>query len=214
MAAESKKSSKAAKPIADVAQPGKTPPSESSRPIITHRSLMKDPMVVEAESAAPAADEVPVSPAEPAKSVAAKTTTAGERKIQPITESPVVPEEATETPKAEAEAAPAETKEPVEPEEQPAESEDTSANEASPDKPSHDAEEAEQVRHDNEVQKLIESKKYFLPVNAVERRRSKRFVALGILVSLLLAASWANIALDAGLIEIPGVKPVTHFFST
>lgn len=64
------------------------------------------------------------------------------------------------------------------------------------------------------VDKLIESKKYFLPINSVEKRRSKRVVAFGILLSLLLIVAWIDIALDAGLIEINGIKPVTHFFST
>ncbi len=73
---------------------------------------------------------------------------------------------------------------------------------------------AEQAKHQAGIDKLADSKKYFLPINAVEKRRSKRFVALGILLSLLLAAAWVNIALDAGLIELNGLKPLTHFFST
>jgi flagellar biosynthesis GTPase FlhF len=75
------------------------------------------------------------------------------------------------------------------------------------------AEAKAQAEHDAAVQKLIDSKQYFVPVNAVEKRRSKRFVALGILLSVLLVAAWVDIALDAGLIQINGVKPVTHFFS-
>jgi len=74
--------------------------------------------------------------------------------------------------------------------------------------------EAEKVAlHDAEIQKLVDSKQYYLPINAVEKRRSKRVVALGIFLSLILAAAWLDIALDAGLVQLDSVKPVTHFFS-
>jgi hypothetical protein len=74
--------------------------------------------------------------------------------------------------------------------------------------------EAEEAKRTAEIQKLIESKKYVLPINSVEKRRTKRFMALGILLCLLLAAAWVDISLDAGLIHINGLKAVTHFFST
>lgn len=67
---------------------------------------------------------------------------------------------------------------------------------------------------DAALQKLIESKKYFLPINALEKRRSKQFVALGIFLSLILIIAWADIALDAGLLHINNIKPITHFFSS
>lgn len=216
-----KKTVKTAKPIADVAHPGKTPPSETSRSIITHRSLMKDPMVVEdaestAETETVAETKNPASP---------KVVTGGERKIQPLADLPVEPaadQEVAKAPKPVADAKDAAEKE-AKPEvpaeaDTPSPAEGEGEDRGSSDKPEPGqaaaAEEAKQTQHDAEMQKLIETKKYFLPINAVERRRSKRFVALGIVLSLVLAAAWVNIALDAGLIEIDGVKPVTHFFST
>ena len=69
------------------------------------------------------------------------------------------------------------------------------------------------AKHDAEIQKLVDSKQFFLPINSVEKRRSKRVVLLGVVLSLLLALAWADVALDAGIIQINGVKPVTHFFS-
>ena len=63
------------------------------------------------------------------------------------------------------------------------------------------------------IDKLTDNKKYYLPINAVEKRRSRRFVILGIILSLLLILAWADIALDSGLIHINGIKPLTHFFS-
>lgn len=76
-----------------------------------------------------------------------------------------------------------------------------------------DAEAEKQAKYDAQIQKLAESKQYFLPINAQEKRRTKRFVVLGVLLSVLLALAWVDVALDAGLIQLGSVKPVTHFFS-
>lgn len=72
--------------------------------------------------------------------------------------------------------------------------------------------EAAKTKHDQEVEKLVESKKYFLPINSVEKRRSKRVVAFGVVLSILLIVAWLDIALDAGLVKLGGLKPLTHFF--
>jgi archaellum component FlaD/FlaE len=77
-----------------------------------------------------------------------------------------------------------------------------------------DAEAEAQAKHDAAIQQLVDSKQYFLPINAVEKRRTKRVVVLGIVLSIILALAWVDVALDAGLIHIAGVKPVTHFFSS
>lgn len=77
-----------------------------------------------------------------------------------------------------------------------------------------DAAEAEKkAAHEAEILKLVDEKKYFLPINSVEKRRTKKVVILGITISLLLAIAWVDVALDAGLIRLGNVKPVTHFFS-
>lgn len=74
-----------------------------------------------------------------------------------------------------------------------------------------EAEEAERAKHAAEIQKLADSKKYYLPINAVEKRRSKRALII-LIVFVVLAAVWADVASDAGMLTIPGVKPVTNFF--
>ncbi len=76
------------------------------------------------------------------------------------------------------------------------------------------AAEAEQAKQSEQVEKLVESRQYNLPINSIEKRRSKRFVALGIILSVLLALIWLDVALDAGLIHINNIQPLTHFFST
>jgi hypothetical protein len=75
------------------------------------------------------------------------------------------------------------------------------------------AAEAEATKHDEAIQQMVESKQYFLPINSLEKRRTKRVVVLGIALSVLLAVAWVDVALDASLIELGSVKPVTHFFS-
>ncbi len=70
-----------------------------------------------------------------------------------------------------------------------------------------------QAEREEALQKLTESKKYYLPINTIEKRRSKRFVILGILLSLLLIVAWLDIALDAGLISNSSNLPHTNFFA-
>jgi hypothetical protein len=59
---------------------------------------------------------------------------------------------------------------------------------------------------------LIASKKYFLRINASEKRRSQQSLIIGIILVSILGAAWINIALDAGIIELGNLKPITHFF--
>ncbi|HEY5153083.1 MAG TPA: hypothetical protein VII55_03840 [Candidatus Saccharimonadales bacterium] len=73
---------------------------------------------------------------------------------------------------------------------------------------------SEEAKRQAAIDKLAESKKYYLPINTVEKRRSRRFVALGVILSLLLALAWADIALDAGLITTNTSLPHTHYFDS
>jgi type IV secretory pathway VirB10-like protein len=202
------KSKKAAgtKPISDVAHPGTSSPSDTSKPIITQRPIMKDPMVVE--------EGIDKSEETVRKPLPAKTR---ETKIAPLSEPA---EDSDATPDA---PEPAEETKPEEAAAEPEKQADESGNEEKPEKPDGekkrsdkidaDAEAAAKAAEDVKLQKLVDSKKYFLPINAVEHRRSKRVVIGGVIVALVLAVAWADIALDAGLIQAGGVKPVTHFFS-
>ena len=74
-------------------------------------------------------------------------------------------------------------------------------------------EEDEDDEYAKNIQKLVTEKRYFLPINTQEKRRTKHFIILGVVLILLLAAVWADIALDAGLIHLDGVRPLTHLFS-
>jgi len=70
-----------------------------------------------------------------------------------------------------------------------------------------------QLERTAELDKLAESHKYYLPINQVEKRKNKRNALLGVLLIAVLAVAWADISLDAGIIHLSGIKPLTHFFS-
>lgn len=72
---------------------------------------------------------------------------------------------------------------------------------------------AAKQKADEAVQKLVDSKEYFLPIKTQEQRRTTRNVIFGILLSIILIAAWVDIALDAGLIHLNGVHALTHIFS-
>jgi hypothetical protein len=74
------------------------------------------------------------------------------------------------------------------------------------------AEDAKAERQAN-LQKLVDNKTYYLPINTLETQRTKQFVAVGTLLSILLVLAWADIALDAGLVHIGTLKALTHFFN-
>ncbi len=198
-AAEKKPAKKTTKP--DVDRPGKSAPSATSKPVIvSNRPLLKDPMVVDEDAAL---EEETTEKEELAHSLGPK--------IQPLNE-PDQPEpepEAADEPPAEE---PAEKKTPpAEPEA--ADEEDTPAKTEAKSKKKDETEAAEQAKHAADVQKLIDSGQYVLPINAVEKRKAKHFVVLGVFLAILLALAWADIAMDAGLVHVNGVQPVTHFFS-
>ncbi len=60
---------------------------------------------------------------------------------------------------------------------------------------------------------LVDSGKYFLPINKVEERKSQRFVIAGIIIAIILAIVWLDVALDAGLISNTYHLPHTSFFA-
>lgn len=63
------------------------------------------------------------------------------------------------------------------------------------------------------IEKLVDSEEYFLPINAVQTRKSRKFVVVGILLIIILAIAWYNIALDAGLLPNLYNVPHTEFFT-
>lgn len=220
--AEDKKPIKKSQPISDVEKPGKTAASPTSKSIIIKTTpLIKDPMVVE-ETDKKAEDET-------SKNVV-KAGGSSKIKLQPLTtsdtpetkdevttpEKPNLPDEEPKNDDPKSDEPVQSDKPAVEDEtdsdkDQPTESKDKALN--TPDE--QDAAEASRkAEHDANLQKIVDSKTYYLPINAVEKRKTKRFVLLGIALSIFLILVWINVALDAGLIQIDGVSPLTSFFSS
>lgn len=67
---------------------------------------------------------------------------------------------------------------------------------------------------EQELEALIVSGKYQVPINAVQRKRSRIHTVLLFLLALVLAAALFDAVLDAGLVNLPVNVPHTHFFST
>ncbi|HVX47740.1 MAG TPA: hypothetical protein VHA05_00030 [Candidatus Saccharimonadales bacterium] len=198
----------------DVQRPGEAAPPATSKPIIvTNRPILQDPMV-----AGGSTDNEDVGQ----ESLAHVSGP----KLQPISKKPAEnpeepePEEQSE-PDPEPDNAPPAEPAAIEPNTEtptsakgPASEDQAPAPNANTEPQKKDDQQAsEKAAHDAAVQKLAESRRYELPINAVEKRKARHFVILGVLLAVILALAWADIALDAGLIHIDGVKPVTHFFS-
>ncbi len=173
----------------DVAKPGNTPADATARPIITPRTILKDPMVAGAETA----------DAAPKPATAPETLLAGTaKKVESKTEAPPPVQEA-QAPQAEAPTAKA-------PEEGTAESsEETESKAAASAKKAKPQEIAEETARREATQKLIESKQYHVAIKQPKRQRSAKWLLIGVLVILLLLIG-ADLAIDAGLIKT-SIKP-------
>ncbi len=239
---KSSKNSKSTKAISDVAHPGTSAPSDTSKSIITQRPIMKDPMMVGDE-------EKQLESEEPKNRPLSKTS---ETKLTPLSEQSehkrddepeakdgtddksddesgtgsdesddgsdakpdVNPDNGTEdkTGDAKDEAEIVKTEDEPDGKAEEGKAEDGKAGKSKKTKAS-EAKAAAQAEEDARTKKLVEGKKYFLPINAVEQRRSTQIAVVGVIIALILAAAWVDVALDAGLIHLSGIKPVTHLFS-
>jgi hypothetical protein len=230
------------KNIMDVSRPGKTAAASTSKPvIITNRPILKDPMVVhdanESEgeritvttgksslqpklqptgAAAAPADAAPAEPADPAP---AETDKATEEKAdtEPVKEAEVAAPAADEKPASKVEPKPKPVLTPgIKPaEESPSVDPDRQRPGDTIKDPDAETEEDKNAReHSEAIQKLVDSKQYNLPIVTGEKRRSRRVVVIGLFLSVVMLLVWLDVALDAGLIQLGGIKAVTHFFST
>jgi hypothetical protein len=174
----------------DVGHPDKSAPPTTSKPVIvTNRPILKDPMMIDENSDA---------------------DSDGKGKLA-HTDAPTL-----QPPEASSESG-AEKSKPEPPKESP-QTEPEASSEPEPETPKqddndNDQEAVKQTQHSVAIQELIDSRKYELPINAVEKRKTKHFVVLGVVLAVFLALVWVDIALDADLIHISGIKPVTHLFS-
>lgn len=221
------------KRISDITAPGKSAPAGTSKPVIVgNRPIVKDPMMTGASTASAPSELTDVSAESPDSPPAAGPAVV--HKALVLTPSADAEAAAAESevslpannrppaadPKPEAAPAPAEASatDGDAAEKKPAAAENEASDGDQPDQPTPDdtakAEAKKQAEHDAAIEKLAAGKQYFLPINMVEKRRTKQFVALGVVLAVVLALVWVDVALDAGLIHLAGIKPVTHFFSS
>lgn len=63
-----------------------------------------------------------------------------------------------------------------------------------------------------EQQQAFESGEYFLPITTAETKRLRREIIFATLFVTVLIVVWLDIMLDAGLLQVGGLKAVTNFF--
>lgn len=220
----------------DVAKPGTAAASPTSRPVIvTNRPIMQDPMMVTPNADEPvsqsSAIKIKLRPLSETKADADDTDTT--RKDVDLKSEDVADQKDTGTSDDKPENQPT-VEDPSEPIENPEKIEAIAPEKPQPEPivaneaplPSSDENESDMgmqpdaktaaleaaLKRAEAVDKLIEERQYFLPINAIERRRSKLVVALGLLLIVVLALALVDLMLDAGFIHIPGVQPLTHIF--
>lgn len=204
--------------IIDVKSPGKVAPETSSRPIVvTNRPVLaSDPMVVAGASDGRSPDVAgpPVVTGRSAKVIRPISAEAADEADE--TKEPAVP-----APEAGAEAeAPAELPLAAKTEASgPAPVRDTGSGkpetrdaEAEASAAEAEAETARLVRL-QELEQLIASGQYAVPIDAVQRKRSRTFVFLMCLLALVLAVVLLDVLLDTGIVKLPAGIPHTHIFS-
>lgn len=226
--------------ITDVAHPDSVKTDPTSVPIIVkHGPILKDPMVApeapadktedKKAEASPVVTKIELKPISAdegkIKTPAAKVETAKpEKDVKPAEQpepetEPVEPEKAEEKPTTEPEPAP-EPDEPMEPE-KPAETESDTTKEvpadseellpgAEPTDPAAAKAAREAAEKQLALDKLASEGTYFLPINAVEKRRV-RTVLITLLVLIVLGAAGFLAALDGGYLHIDGLSAPTDF---
>lgn len=220
---DDKKTGSNSEKVFDIAGPGKSMPSASSRPlIVTHKPNVEDPMVspknTEPEKANDEKGESP-SAGEGADMIMSAPK---KNRIEPL-HTDVVPEDThAEIPEGDeheiaeedsqtSEESSEEQKDSAQPEEDDGASEEISdiANEITTKKEAQSEaakKEAEAAKRQAEVDALVNNKQFFVPINAVQKRRSMTLIIVIVLLALLAVGFLA--ALDAEILNI-GIEPIT-----
>jgi hypothetical protein len=69
------------------------------------------------------------------------------------------------------------------------------------------------AKREQEIEDIITSGKYAVPVNVIQRRRSRMYTISLCVLAVVLAAILADIVADVDLVKVPSSVPHTHFFS-
>ncbi len=181
----------------DVSKPGGTRADATARPIITGHEIMKDPMVTDNSADEATLEESSNAPTE-SKELTAPSVT--HKVIAPLAK------DTDDTP----------SEEKVE---EPKKIEDTSPGDAVVDAVLEQVDDKkvekwrveEEQRRQEAVEKLVEEKKYFLPIDQVRSRRNNKLVLVIIAVFLPIIVG-LGLAIDAGVIK-PGFSVPFDFIT-
>ncbi len=163
----------------DVAKPGKTPPDSTSRPVIVgHKPLVKqDPMVNGSSDGKTETKEEPIT-VHTGKVV--QPPDAEQDKEEPAADSPKL-EDNSETEKKEEQSATekdSDSKDPA--------TEDSIAEQSDLKKKDQGPSE-EEIKKQEEIQKLIEEKKYFIPIKVASHKRNARWSVVVLILIVAMA---------------------------
>lgn len=226
--------------VFDVTKPGKTAAGASGRPLIVgHKTLMQDPMVKEpgdvyTPPTAPELDQEDKPSGKAPKSELTSTIMKPSlTKVEPVedkrpepkvedkpnedkpNDEPPVQEE-TQSTKEDTELAKEDAK-PTEENAEPSTSSDSAAvntvAQQVAKKQQNQKEQEEETAKATGLEKLIDDKKYFVPIGEKRRKRSIRHVLLGFIIVLLLGAVLGDLLIDAGVIKT-SIEPPIKVFQT
>ncbi len=187
----------------DVSKPGKTAPDTTGRPVIVgHKPLLQqDPMMNgangnDADKSDVTADEEKITVHTAKVIEPPKEEIKAETKAETKEESPPAPEpEKPETPEPE--------KTEAEPSDEPVSEGsavvDAVAEQAGANKKKEGELSEEEKKKQEAIQKLIEEKKYFVPIKVASRKRNARLSTIVLIILLILVAGY--VALDMGLVD-------------
>lgn len=194
--------------IDDVKRPDKVTPGATARPIlVTNRpTMMNDPMM------APPDEAASVNPQAAALSHTAKAVAplgsgpaaalAESNQADSAADGKIISEDAT--------AKPIESDPPADTEKEAADA-DRNPDAAASAKEVAAAE--ARVKREQELEDLIAGGKYTVPINAVQRKRSRTDTLLLATLAVVLILVLLDAVLDVGIIKLPSTIPHTHFFS-
>lgn len=188
----------------DVAKPGESAPDISARPVlVTHRPIVQDPMVKDEKTSDDPADAKLDTLAhsqkviQPVSAEVAEAQT--EKPAEPAAETSAEPEKSAQesSPPENAEAATASSETAVV---------EAVADQATEDKKKENKLSDEEKAKQAAVQKLVDEKKYFVPIGQVGRRRNRRVLVAAAVVLVLLAGAY--LAVDADVVDVNINLPV------
>ncbi len=170
--------------VFDVAKPGQSEPSSTSRPVIVgHKNMIDDPMMKAAASSTLDANKPP----EEGSSITVREVT-DDDSIAPHQAKPVMPLEKIDVPKDE----PAEAEKPAEPPAAPEPAKEPPAGDSVSDamkaKEKDEKANQEEQAEAEAIQKLIESKQYVVHVGEINHHKRSRLMYIIVIVAVLAAA--------------------------